>query len=708
MRPAVFRSLPPLVLLLSLSGYPRAQTGQTTLQPGNVIDREIGPTESHGYTISLSAEQFLQFVVYQHGIDLTVRVFSPAGKSLGEFDTSNGAEGPENVSLVALNDGAYRIVVAPLEPSNTQSGRYEIKTLELRQATDQELKVGKNEEARRIKGLALLSDIVDSIPEIRLPQTRVRVKLQSAALLWSVDEKKAAQLLTEGLNESKDYLATLKEDDDAYEEAQQWMRQLRYEAVQTLALRDPEAALNLFLSSRRPLNSEGNRGEEEQERQFEVSLASQIAAKNPKRAFALAEESLKRGYSPTLITTLRLLRRQDQDLAANLAKNVVSKLLGEKLLINPEAADLALNLIRSSLPSSNPDSNATRGNSPPLLPPQDFKVLVQRLLNEALAATSTRDELRKGGGSVRLLLNLKGLMGAELDSLIPGATIAISRKIAEFGPEEPWQVWQRYEDSIENASSAEAAKETIAQAPPELRSHLLQRLVERNLRLGDFAQAKQLIAESLTNPRARRQAFNNLERQAAQTDISLGRIEDALKHIGKLEPVSERAQVISEIASRIGPGQKRGQALALLETARSLIGTSIQAEGQPQMNALLQLAGAFSRHDSKRGFEIVEPLVDQFNDLSQAARTMNGFGPQYFVDGELSMQNGNSLASIANQLAITLGILSLTDFDRARTTSDRLILPEVRLSVYLGIAQQAIMPNGLYSPSAVYLNSLYR
>ena len=36
------------------------------------------------------------------------------------------------------------------------------------------------------------------------------------------------------------------------------------------------------------------------------------------------------------------------------------------------------------------------------------------------------------------------------------------------------------------------------------------------------------------------------------------------------------------------------------------------------------------------------------------------------------------------------GSLALMNFERARATSDRLALPEVRLRVYMDIAQQAI------------------
>jgi hypothetical protein len=225
---------------------------------------------------------------------------------------------------------------------------------------------------------------------------------------------------------------------------------------------------------------------------------------------------------------------------------------------------------------------------------------------------------------------------------------------------------------------------------------------------GNYAEARQLITQSATNPRARRQALDNLERQAAFTEAAHGRMEEALKHLAKVSNSEERAEAVSEMAYQIGAGQKRATALALLETARSLVGTSIQAETGSHMRALLQLANAFSRYDAKRGFEIVEPLVEQFNELGAAARTLNGFGLNYFLDGELSLHNGNNLASIATPMSSTLGILSLADFDRAKATSDRLQLPEVRLNVYLSIVQQAVQPNGVYSPSVANMNMLNR
>jgi hypothetical protein len=96
------------------------------------------------------------------------------------------------------------------------------------------------------------------------------------------------------------------------------------------------------------------------------------------------------------------------------------------------------------------------------------------------------------------------------------------------------------------------------------------------------------------------------------------------------------------------------------------------------------------RVEPKRSAEIIEPLADQFNEMSVAALPLNGFGQTYYRDGELLLQNGNSLSNVANQLIQTLGALAMTDFDRARALADRLGRPEVRISAYLVMARQTM------------------
>src|SRR5258708_11300404 len=112
--------------------------------------------------------------------------------------------------------------------------------------------------------------------------------------------------------------------------------------------------LNFLRATRTLENPEGaqERPGVDRELQLELSLATQIAAADPKRAFQMAEDTLKRGASASLIVTLQQLRAKDPELAAKLAHDIASKLVNEKLLRNQEAAYLAgsfLHVVRSPI-----------------------------------------------------------------------------------------------------------------------------------------------------------------------------------------------------------------------------------------------------------------------------------------------------------------------------------------------------------------------
>jgi hypothetical protein len=154
----------------------------------------------------------------------------------------------------------------------------------------------------------------------------------------------------------------------------------------------------------------------------------------------------------------------------------------------------------------------------------------------------------------------------------------------------------------------------------------------------------------------------------------------------------ERAILLVQLVQRLGPSQKREVVLGLLEQARGLIGGSDRAEDQEEMNALLLLAQAYLTVEPKRSFDVIEPLVDQVNEMSMAAASLNGFGQKYLQDGELLMENGNSVGVAASQLIVMIGALATLDFDHAKGLADKLQRPEVRLAAYLGIAEQTMSP----------------
>jgi hypothetical protein len=473
--------------------------------------------------------------------------------------------------------------------------------------------------------------------------------------------------------------------------------QLRNEVIMALAPRNPELGLSFLLATRTlidPTTGQGE-GQPNQEIQFELSLASQIAAKNPKLALRIAEENLKKGYSYNFVDTLMRLQASDPKVAAKLAVELADKLQATNLLKNQEAANVALNLLQIAKPA------ATNGQTPAantgesktgLLPEQKYRELFNKTLSAALSYSTPADgSYSTERSSAQNLLNTLKTLTPEMEKYASDRASLVEKRSGELNtpPDPQSRLWQKYQDRINN-DSIEAALEELSQAPQEMKDQLYQQLVQKALQSGDSARARQILNDYVKNPMQRQQAMANLERQAIYYAVNNKNIEEALRIVSNLRKPTDRATMLIQIVNQVGLTQKKATSLELLEQARGLVGTSGKADDQEQMNVLFALARAFMQLEPKRCSEIIEPLVDQFNELSVAAVPLNGFGQQYFRDGELMMQNGNNLGSIATQFIQTLGALAVVDFDRARAAADKMQRPEVRLSAYVAMAQQAI------------------
>jgi hypothetical protein len=701
------RFIAPL-LFLALNGLlnepAKAQRQTDSLQLGVSVERTLDRGQSQSFSISLEQDQFLQLVVDQHGIDVVVRVFSPAGKMLGEFDSPNGTEGPENVSLISAMAGVYRINVAPLsEGEDVARGRFEIRILEIRPATPQELQANRNQEALKIKGLALLTEVTDNLEQIHLPQTRVRAQLQAAQLLGTSDEKLAGKLVAAAVEGVKEYLAQVGSDDQDYYQTYGQAMQLRQEVLQVLRFRDPEMALS-FLYSTNTLPSP-DPGQEinyrNQDLQFEVSLAGQLIASDPKRALQIAEDTLKKGYSYNLVEIINRLRTSDPESAARLAKQIAGKLQGERLLKSQEATNLAINLLRIAHSTGGRTDASPSKTEVALLSEQEYRDLFEKTLSEALSYSVPPSNVYSiERDTTQNILNSLKSMTTEMAGSSAVSVAAVEKKITELNAAiDPQSArWQKYYETI-NSGSLDAGLESVAEAPREMKDQLYQQLAQKAAGTGDFERARQILKEHIPNLSQRRQALLNLEQQTIQIEASKGRIEEALRIVSTLRTSKQRAAILSQIVNQIGPGQKRAAALNLLEQARSLVGPSVRVESQEEMSALLEIGRAFARYDPKRAFEIVEPILNQFNEMSAAASVLDGFGQQYYQGGELIMQNGNSVANTATQLMGTLASLAIANFDRAKAVADRVERPEVRIGAYLAIAQQTITPTERRMPS---------
>lgn len=128
-------------VVLSLAFAVIAQTnGEVkSINIGEKTEREISTSEVHSYKFSASANQLTNIAVEQKGIDLVVKLISPDGKLIAEYDSPTGRTGTEETKAVLEAAGEFRLEISVLERTKV-TGKYEISFKEQREATPNDAK----------------------------------------------------------------------------------------------------------------------------------------------------------------------------------------------------------------------------------------------------------------------------------------------------------------------------------------------------------------------------------------------------------------------------------------------------------------------------------------------------------------------------------------------------------------------------------------
>ncbi len=129
--------------LLSLVAS-RQALATTVLDPAarQPLQRELKGGEVHAFEITLEADQYLQLLVGQQGVDVVVTLLDPGEQLLLKVDNPSGADGsygPERVVWVAQSSGSYGLTVSAWG-GNGAAGRYEVTLEEVRPATTMDRK----------------------------------------------------------------------------------------------------------------------------------------------------------------------------------------------------------------------------------------------------------------------------------------------------------------------------------------------------------------------------------------------------------------------------------------------------------------------------------------------------------------------------------------------------------------------------------------
>ena len=98
----------------------------TGIDPGFRMQRILHSGETHTYTIYLQAGQSLEATADQMGIDVEVILKGAGGRQIARIDSPNGANGPEQIELEAIEAGTYGIEIAA-QDKHAVPGRYELR-----------------------------------------------------------------------------------------------------------------------------------------------------------------------------------------------------------------------------------------------------------------------------------------------------------------------------------------------------------------------------------------------------------------------------------------------------------------------------------------------------------------------------------------------------------------------------------------------------
>lgn len=541
------------------------------------------------------------------------------------------------------------------------------------------------------KALSLLDDTLQSAQALKLAENRAVLRAQAADLLWKRDEKRARSLFRDAFAD----LAAARAEAAKNERASWMLAELRPRLLYMVAARDPQLALDLLHESRPASADDASQSSftGNQEDNLEQAIAAQAAENDPKLALKIAEENLDKGVGYGALNVLERLRQKDPESAKKFAGEIVEKLQGETLSRGQEASFVAISLLRSALmPQSqqsfylgpSPASGAAEKPKPLALEDGDLRALAELVTSAALKDSAAT-------GAYGLTMQLRPML-AELEKLAPARVAQLRQRIAEMDKalDPRMKSWMQFNSAVSGDSSPDAMLEAAAKAPPEMRQSYYTFAAMKLAQSGDAERARQVVNDNVTG-QEREQLLAQIDGAAVSRDVEKGSLDEARAVVSRIKSKERRAGALAELATAFAAkGDKKGAAL-LLEEARGLV--SRQPENEREMGALLEVARGYALVDPSKTFEMIDPLIDQANDMLAAAALLEKFGAGQgmFRKGEMILSPGvGSINGMYSRYVKALAELARLDFDRTRTDADRFHHEEVRLLARLVISQSIL------------------
>ena len=520
------------------------------------------------------------------------------------------------------------------------------------------------------KALDLLEIVASKISSLKNPENRISLSSSVAELLWTRDEKRARALFQEVTKEMSTMVASVDYTDPQSYNTLPFVNQQRQEVMTRIARRDPELALSFLRSTRFPVETRGIN--QVNERNLELYLSRMIAGRDPDRALQIARDSVSRGLSYELLGVLSDLQRKNPQAAQNLYEVVIDRIKSEDLARNQETATIACNLLNS------------------FVPPQANELMYRDLLDTVVKAAlslSPADPM-----SANQVQNLQGTLRAAVpmvEKYLPGRIEAFKQwtQRGSITADAGSQLYSEVNEVVQSGTIDDVLA-LAPKYPPEMRQHVYQQAAWKASNSGDYARARQIANEFISDPVQRRQLLEQLDNQAIWRTLNENKLEEARAMLNKALSVEQRVQILGRIASMLVAKNDKKGAVECLNDARSTVAGL--PRGSQKVWQQFQLANAYAELDSEQSFAIIAGILTQINELVTAAVVMDGFENRYLKNDEWLVNGGSSVGNLVTNLRQALGQLARQNFDRAETLADQLERPEIRMLSQVDIARAAL------------------
>lgn len=115
-----------------------SSSGELTAE--NPVTKKIINNEVHTFTAELEKGQFVNLSVEQRDVDVIMKVFTPTGELIGEFDTPTSGRGTEQIRIGTDTAGEYRLEIYTLS-ERAEPGEYELSIADFHPLTERDRKV---------------------------------------------------------------------------------------------------------------------------------------------------------------------------------------------------------------------------------------------------------------------------------------------------------------------------------------------------------------------------------------------------------------------------------------------------------------------------------------------------------------------------------------------------------------------------------------